>query len=59
MGSVRSGEASVLGYFLSSLTLQDQGKLQYLDTFGESWGLVQSNRAVTFMDNHDTQRGEA
>merc|ERR1712217_254345 len=38
---------------------QDEGKLQYLKNFGESWGLLPGNKAVTFIDNHDTQRREA
>jgi len=37
----------------------DEGKLQYLKTFGESWGLLPGGSAVVFIDNHDTQRGEA
>eukprot|EP00930_Biecheleria_cincta_P031325 TRINITY_DN21742_c0_g1_i2.p1 TRINITY_DN21742_c0_g1~~TRINITY_DN21742_c0_g1_i2.p1 ORF type:complete len:477 (-),score=82.36 TRINITY_DN21742_c0_g1_i2:86-1516(-) len=37
----------------------DEGKLQYLDSFGESWGLMPAQHAVVFLDNHDTQRGEA
>eukprot|EP00913_Durusdinium_trenchii_P022620 g21243.t1 len=36
-----------------------EGKLKYLGSFGESWGLISSDTAVVFMDNHDTQRGEA
>jgi alpha-amylase len=35
------------------------GKLADLRTFGERWGLLPSNRAVVFLDNHDTQRGHA
>lgn len=35
------------------------GKLADLRTFGESWGLMPSNRGVAFLDNHDTQRGHA
>jgi len=38
---------------------QAEGKLQYLKTFGESWGLMASKDAVVFLDNHDTQRGNA
>eukprot|EP00929_Paragymnodinium_shiwhaense_P035661 TRINITY_DN19217_c0_g1_i2.p1 TRINITY_DN19217_c0_g1~~TRINITY_DN19217_c0_g1_i2.p1 ORF type:complete len:476 (+),score=97.07 TRINITY_DN19217_c0_g1_i2:69-1496(+) len=37
----------------------NDGKMQYLGSFGESWGLMPSGDAVVFMDNHDTQRGEA
>jgi len=36
-----------------------EGKLQYLDTFGESWGFISGGSAVSFIDNHDTQRTEA
>lgn len=36
-----------------------EGKLQYLKTFGESWGFLPGGSAVVFMDNHDTQRGGA
>ena len=32
------------------------GKMQYLETFGEAWGMLPSSDAVTFTDNHDTQR---
>lgn len=39
--------------------IKDEGKLQYLESFGTSWGLMESAKAVTFLDNHDTQRGEA
>ncbi|HEX3765367.1 MAG TPA: carbohydrate-binding module family 20 domain-containing protein [Kofleriaceae bacterium] len=35
------------------------GRLADLKTFGESWGLMPSNRGVAFLDNHDTQRGHA
>ena len=32
------------------------GKLADLQTFGESWGLMPSAKAVSFTDNHDKQR---
>mmetsp|Transcript_26528 Transcript_26528/g.70977 ORF Transcript_26528/g.70977 Transcript_26528/m.70977 type:complete len:653 (+) Transcript_26528:96-2054(+) len=35
------------------------GKLQFLEGFGEAWGLNPTHTAVTFIDNHDTQRGHA
>jgi alpha-amylase len=38
---------------------QDEGKLQYLNTFGQGWGLLPRDEAVVFIDNHDTQRGGA
>ncbi|WP_199336520.1 alpha-amylase [Oscillatoria sp. FACHB-1407] len=28
-----------------------------LETLGESWGLMPSNKAIVFIDNHDKQRG--
>lgn len=34
----------------------DDGKLEYLNSFGQSWGFLQSKDAVVFIDNHDTQR---
>jgi alpha-amylase len=30
-----------------------------LRTFGESWGLMPSDKAIVFTNNHDTQRGHA
>jgi alpha-amylase len=33
------------------------GRLAELKTFGESWGLMSSSKAVAFTDNHDKQRG--
>ncbi len=35
------------------------GKLADLRTFGERWGLLPGNKAVVFLDNHDTQRNHA
>ncbi|CAE7859661.1 amy, partial [Symbiodinium microadriaticum] len=37
----------------------NEGKMKYLDTFGEKWGFMSSDSAAVFLDNHDTQRGEA
>eukprot|EP00440_Ansanella_granifera_P054302 gb/GFBE01058861.1/.p1 GENE.gb/GFBE01058861.1/~~gb/GFBE01058861.1/.p1 ORF type:complete len:493 (+),score=92.33 gb/GFBE01058861.1/:1-1479(+) len=42
-----------------SANVIDAGKLQYLKSFGESWGLMDGTMAIAFIDNHDTQRGEA
>lgn len=39
--------------------IENEGKLQYLESFGESWGFLPTSSAVVFLDNHDTQRGEA
>ena len=33
-----------------------ENKMVYLQTFGESWGLMPAANAVAFLDNHDTQR---
>ncbi|CAO1430966.1 unnamed protein product [Diamesa serratosioi] len=33
-------------------------ELKNLRLFGESWGLLPSDRALTFVDNHDSQRGD-
>ncbi len=35
------------------------GWLSDLRSFGETWGLLSSDRAVVFTDNHDKQRGHA
>jgi alpha-amylase len=35
------------------------GRLADLRTFGETWGLMPSSKAVVFTDNHDKQRGHA
>lgn len=33
------------------------GQLAWLDDFGSAWGLMPSEQAVVFVDNHDSQRG--
>jgi len=35
----------------------DTGKLADLATFGSTWGMLGSDTAVSFTDNHDNQRG--
>lgn len=32
-------------------------RLRYLKNFGQEWGMVSGDNAVTFVDNHDNQRG--
>lgn len=32
------------------------GQLSWLSSFGEAWGLMPSNKAGVFVDNHDTER---
>jgi len=67
-----SGEAVTPSMYLSDMDVTefnyarqldpnfvDDGKLQFLSEFGESWGFIASDKAVVFLDNHDTQRGEA
>ena len=36
-----------------------QDTMQYLSNFGADWGMLDSNDAVTFTDNHDTQRSSS
>jgi alpha-amylase len=35
------------------------GSIAQLETLGESWGLMPSDEAIVFIDNHDKQRGHA
>merc|ERR1712136_145210 len=71
-GSSGSDEAVTPSMYLSEMDVtefnfarkldpnfNDDGKLQYLSNFGESWGFIASDTAVVFLDNHDTQRGDA
>jgi alpha-amylase len=44
------------GINLASKFRNTGGKLADLKTFGESWGLMPSYKAVAFVDNHDEQR---
>jgi alpha-amylase len=54
------GQVSEFGYARQlDPNFLNMGKLKYLDSFGEKWGLMNSANAVVFLDNHDTQRGEA
>ena len=41
------------------IRVADVEKLQFLSEFGESGGFVASDKGAVFLDNHDTQRGEA
>jgi len=70
IGHSGEGVTPEMYYHLSDITefnyamkvaenFQDPGKLQYLSSFGESWGLMPTDLGVTFIDNHDTQRGHA
>ncbi|KAL7850851.1 hypothetical protein AOLI_G00212070 [Acnodon oligacanthus] len=35
----------------------DGEKLSYLSNWGEGWGMMPSDKALVFVDNHDNQRG--
>lgn len=55
-----NGAVTEFNYFRQiSPIFQDEGQLESLESFGESWGLMPNDNAVVFIDNHDTQRGEA
>jgi alpha-amylase len=45
--------------FLNATYAGGHERLAELRTFGESWGLMPSDRAIVFTSNHDTQRGHA
>jgi len=54
------GEVTEFGYARAlAPNFLAEGKLKYLESFGPSWGLMPPTNAVVFLDNHDTQRGEA
>ncbi|KAI4459947.1 alpha-amylase [Holotrichia oblita] len=36
---------------------RDSDQLTYLSNWGEGWGVIPSDRALVFIDNHDNQRG--
>lgn len=42
--------------FARELKQQFQDNIAYLETIGESWGMLPSEAAVTFVDNHDSER---
>ena len=53
-----NGHATEFMYGLKlANAFKDNGKLDWLSTFGESWNLIPSDKAVVFTDNHDNQRG--
>lgn len=54
------GHVTEFGYGQKlGVNVQQPNKMQYLSTFGEGWGLMPSDKAVVFLDNHDTQRNNA
>mmetsp|Transcript_16903 Transcript_16903/g.39715 ORF Transcript_16903/g.39715 Transcript_16903/m.39715 type:complete len:473 (+) Transcript_16903:65-1483(+) len=56
-----NGPVSVFGYgsALGPKFLYEGQLREDLASFGETWGLGPQAKAVVFMDNHDTQRGDA
>jgi alpha-amylase len=42
--------------YATNLKNQFQGSIANLQTFGPTWGLEPSNKAVAFVSNHDTER---
>jgi len=44
------------GKFLGEV-FRGRNQLKYLKNFGEGWGMLASNNALVFIDNHDNQRG--
>jgi len=44
------------GKFLGEV-FRGKTALKYLTNFGEGWGMMASGNALTFVDNHDNQRG--
>jgi alpha-amylase len=51
------GTGSVLEFtYGQQLKAKFQANIADLQTFGQSWGLEPSNKSVTFVDNHDTDR---
>ena len=46
------------GAKLSEVVLKHNGqKLSYLKNFGTGWGFIPSEDSISFVDNHDNQRG--
>eukprot|EP00181_Compsopogon_caeruleus_P006048 CAMPEP_0184677952 /NCGR_PEP_ID=MMETSP0312-20130426/573_1 /TAXON_ID=31354 /ORGANISM="Compsopogon coeruleus, Strain SAG 36.94" /LENGTH=656 /DNA_ID=CAMNT_0027126205 /DNA_START=1131 /DNA_END=3101 /DNA_ORIENTATION=+ len=52
-----NGDALDFTYGLKLAQIFRQSQLKYLKTFGATWGLLPSEKAVVFTNNHDNQRG--
>lgn len=53
-------EVTEFNYFRKLVpNFQNEGSLKNLGNFGEAWGLIPGGKGVVFIDNHDTQRGDA
>ncbi|MEI8346510.1 MAG: alpha-amylase family protein [Pseudomonadota bacterium] len=53
----KNGWVSEFNYGAKIAEVFYNGKLSWLDHFGEVWGLLPSEKAIVFLDNHDNQRG--
>ena len=52
------GNVTELGHGAQLANVFRNGDLAWLEEFGEVWGLLPSEHATVFLDNHDTQRHE-
>ena len=53
-----SGDVTEFRYGIElNNNFRDAGKVKYLRNFGTSFGLMPSNKAVVFLENHDNERG--
>ena len=52
------GEVTELGHGAQLANTFRTGDLAWLEGFGEAWGMIDSDNATVFLDNHDTQRHE-
>lgn len=39
-------------------TIRHNNQAKWLKTWGERWGMMNTNDVVVFLDNHDNQRGD-
>ncbi len=53
----QNGDVTEFKYSLSIGDTFLNGQLAWLSQFGTTWGFMQSDKAVVFTDNHDSQRG--
>ena len=42
---------------MGEIFLNGQTAMSHLQTFGSSWGMLSTDKALVFVDNHDNQRG--
>ena len=53
----QNGDVTEFKYSVKISDTFFNGKLAWLENFGEAWGFMPSINAVVFVDNHDNQRG--